>query len=321
MRIFKHSPLDAWLVAYSVAHGAALLGFALIWDSSAPGARLAMAVGLAALTTYNIIIVSHLFTHKPWFEARAANAAVSILNSITIGQSVQAYRLSHVRNHHRYNNDRAGADGETKDTSSTFSGGRDGEHLPAWRYAFIGAAQTLFGATVELIRLDRLWGLGPNEAGLRENLAAADPARRRELRQLRLDRIARAGAMVGLLLISWPFVLFCLFPALYAAFALVNVQNYFEHFGARPEERRADSVSHYGRLYNRLTFNDGHHQEHHLRPNAHWSRLPEVRRELSCVRDGARVVSPVPAILGFLDRSRTRLDRAPVPPAEGEAHG
>ncbi len=321
MRIFKHSPLDAWLAAFSLAHGAALVGFALAWDEAGLAARLAMAGGLTAMTTYNIIIVSHLFTHKPWFAAPAANAALSVLNSVTIGQSVQAYRLSHVRNHHRFNNDRAGSDGATLDRSSTFAGGRDGDHLPAWRYALLGAAHSLWNTSVELVRIDRLWGLGPNETTLHEGLSAAEPARERELRQLRLDRAGRAFATAGLLLVSWPFVLVCLVPSLYAAFALVNVQNYFEHYGANPDDRKADSVSHYGRLYNRLTFNDGHHQEHHLRPNAHWTRLPEVRADLPGPGEGARVISPVPAILGFLDRSRSRLDRIRGASAGGEANG
>jgi len=38
-----------------------------------------------------------------------------------------------------------------------------------------------------------------------------------------------------------------------------------------------DSVSHYGRFYNLVTFNDGYHQEHHLSPATHWSQMPAIR--------------------------------------------
>src|SRR5688500_6324696 len=63
---------------------------------------------LVAMTVYNIIVVSHLFTHTPWFNSPLLNRLVSMLNSVNIGQSVQAYQLTHVRNHHRYNNDLKG---------------------------------------------------------------------------------------------------------------------------------------------------------------------------------------------------------------------
>jgi fatty acid desaturase len=93
---------------------------------------------------------------------------------------------------------------------------------------------------------------------------------------------------------------------------MVNVQNYYRHYGADPEDRAADSVSHYGRLYNLLTFNDGFHQEHHLSPGSHWSRMPEVReRHRERLDTRPRIVSPVPAMVGFLHRGRPLLhDRA-----------
>ena len=92
---------------------------------------------------------------------------------------------------------------------------------------------------------------------------------------------------------------------------MVNVQNYYRHYGANPKSRSADAVSHYGQLYNVLTFNDGFHQEHHLNPGAHWSKLPAVReRHRSRLEAQPRIISPVPAMLGFLDRRRPLLHRA-----------
>ncbi|PCC73255.1 Fatty acid desaturase [Nannocystis exedens] len=40
---------------------------------------------------------------------------------------------------------------------------------------------------------------------------------------------------------------------------------------------QAAGISHYGRIYNLLWFNDGYHAEHHARPGAHWTTLPAVR--------------------------------------------
>jgi fatty acid desaturase len=58
-----------------------------------------------------------------------------------------------------------------------------------------------------------------------------------------------------------------------AAFA----ENYLEHYGADPRRFEANSVSSYGRFYNWIWFNNGYHQEHHYRPQLHWTKLPALR--------------------------------------------
>jgi fatty acid desaturase len=265
------------------------------------------------MMTYNIIVVTHLFTHTPWFQSQFLNALASMLNSINIGQSVQAYRFTHVRNHHRYNNDQQGTDGNTNDLSSTYREGFGGEHATLGRYAFLGAASTLVNVGRSLMSVTRLWRVGERERELLE-LATKDPKKQhQELRQIQLDRIAQFLGVSLFLIISWKWTLLCYLPAFYIVLALVNIQNYYEHYGATPESRYADSVSYYGRVYNLLTFNDGYHQEHHLRPQAHWTMMPIVQREHSeKLEHTQRVISPVPAILGFLHRNRPKLHRHPT---------
>lgn len=325
MKLWKNSPLDAVMLGLSLTQAAVMFLLAARWEHASAFERAGGFALLVFMMTYNIIIISHLFTHTPWFEPRVLNMLASMLNSMNIGQSAQAYQLTHVRNHHRYNNDRKGPDGHTKDTSSTFEDGKDGEHDSVWHYAFVGAAHTLRNTVRNVLAVWRLWGVGPHEQALRD-LAAKDSARRaRELRQVQLDRMAHVAALAGFVVLSWEWTLLCYVPAFYLALALVNVHNYFEHYGAAPESRYTDSVSYYGRLYNLLTFNDGHHQEHHLRPQTHWSRMPAVRREHAAALDSVeRIISPVPALLGFLDRKRPMLHRrthaaAPPPPAEEPA--
>jgi Fatty acid desaturase len=58
------------------------------------------------------------------------------------------------------------------------------------------------------------------------------------------------------------------------AMSLCSLQGRMEHRGVPGDV----GVSYYGRLYNLLCFNDGHHAEHHAYPHLHWSRLPERRR-------------------------------------------
>lgn len=157
----------------------------------------------------------------------------------------------------------------------------------------------------------RLWQVGAGETRLRALASRREPRRARELRQIQADRAAHVLSLAVFAAISWQWTLLSYLPAFFTALAMVNVQNYYRHFGANPSERAADSVSHYGRLYNLLTFNDGYHQEHHLSPSTHWSKLPAVKqRNRERLDTQPRIVSPVPAMLGFLHRTRPQLHRS-----------
>ncbi|MGW7519831.1 fatty acid desaturase family protein [Streptomyces sp. NPDC054796] len=304
--VWRNSPLDAVLVALSLAQFGATIILAASWGGAGTAARIGSFALLVFMMTYNIIIISHLFTHQPWFRSQALNGAVSMMNSASIAQSVQEYELSHVRNHHRYNNDRQAADGTTKDTSSTYRDGRDGEHAGLLRYIVGGALDSMLSLATALLSVTRLFRVGPHESALRYASRSPGP-RGVELRQVRLDRLAHFAFVCLLGVLSWQWLLMCYLPAVFLGLALVNVQNYYRHFGAEPDSRYANSVSHYGRVYNFLTFNDGYHQEHHLRPPTHWSRLPDVRSRYRTELDSVdRVISPVPAILGFLDTGRAQ---------------
>lgn len=311
MKIWKHSYLDVVMLALSVGQFVTTLFLAITWEGASALTRVAGFVLLVWMTVYNIIVVSHLFTHTPWFRSPWLNRLVSLLNSVNIGQSVQAYELTHVRNHHRYNNDQPQPDGRTQDLSSTFRDGTAGEHVSAFRYAFLGAIETLVGIARAHLAITRLWRVGTHEHDLRSLFAKSQTKREWELRQVQLDRLVHFVAFGLFLAISWKWVVFCYLPAFFLALALVNVQNYYEHYGAAPENRYANSVSYYGRLYNLLTFNDGYHQEHHLRPLAHWTQMPRVRREYGNKLERVeRIISPVPALLGVLHRNRQLLHRS-----------
>lgn len=311
MKVFKHSRWDALMLAFSVAQFVVTLLFASYWQQLPALGRAAGFAMLVFMTVYNIIVVSHLFTHAFWFNVPLWNRLVSMLNSVNIGQSVQTYQLTHVRNHHRYNNDQPGADGQTKDSSSTYRGGVGGEHVGLVRYAVIGAVESLVSISRALLSFTRLWRVGEHEVELLSLLPKSSAKRRHwESRQVQLDRMAHFFALALFLAISWQWFLLCYLPAFFIALALVNVQNYYEHYGANPESRYANSVSYYGTLYNLLTFNDGYHQEHHLRPLAHWKQMPIVSVDYGDkLNQIERITSPVPAILGILHRNRKLLHR------------
>lgn len=300
------------MLALSAAQFLTMLLLAYGWQETPAIGRVAGFALLIFMTVYNIIVVSHLFTHTPWFNSPVHNRFVSMLNSVNIGQSVQTYQLTHVRNHHRYNNDQPGVDGQTKDSSSTYRGGVGGEHVGLMRYAVVGAAETLVGIARTLLAVPRLWRVGAHEKDLLSLFAKGANKRNWEMRQVQLDRMAQFAAVVVFLAISWQWFLFCYLPAFFVALALVNVQNYYEHYGAEPENRYANSVSYYGSLYNFLAFNDGYHQEHHLRPLAHWTQMPHVTVEYSDKLKQERIVSPVPAILGIFHCKRKMLHKPRV---------
>src|SRR5260221_11605954 len=165
------------------------------------------------MTVYNIIVISHLFTHAPWFEPRVLNALVSMLNSANIGQSVQAYQLTHVRNHHRFNNDPKGPDGTTRDATSTYRDGRDGEHAPLLPYVLAGALESLVSRGKELSYATRLWSVGAGEKNLLDLASRREPRRTRELRQIQADRAAPCLTLAVFAVVSWQWTLLCYLPA------------------------------------------------------------------------------------------------------------
>lgn len=311
MKIWKNTPKDSILVALSLGQFGVTLTLAITWNTNSLPARVAGGALLTAMMTYNIIVISHLFTHVPWFVSNRLNVVMSLVNSVNIGQSVQAYQLTHVRNHHRFNNDRQGPDGTTRDTSSTYRKGKNGQHQPLMAYALGGAVDSVVGRANDVASTRRLWSVGRGEVQLLSLASRRERRRTRELRQIQADRAAHCLSLVLFATLSWQWTVMCYLPAYFAALTLVNVQNYYRHYGANPEDRAADSVSHYNRVYNLLTFNDGYHQEHHLNPGSHWSQMPAVSsRHRNRLEGQPRVVSPVPAIVGFLYRSRPLLHEA-----------
>ncbi len=69
-------------------------------------------------------------------------------------------------------------------------------------------------------------------------------------------------------------------PGYLVGLGLCAAQGYWEHAMGSP-------ISHYGRLYNWLCFNDGYHAEHHAAPGMHWTMLRQVRVEGPATSDWA----------------------------------
>jgi hypothetical protein len=87
-------------------------------------------------------------------------------------------------------------------------------------------------------------------------------------------QIAVVGSMWGIMLDRAPaFFLSVYLPGYVGGLLLCAVHGHYEHAGG--------TISHYGRLYNLLLFNDGYHVEHHANPGVSWRRLPDRRSPAS----------------------------------------
>ena len=75
-------------------------------------------------------------------------------------------------------------------------------------------------------------------------------------------------------------------PGLALGLSLCAVHGHYEHVRG--------TTSNYGRIYNWVFLNDGHHVEHHVNPGASWRRLPQLRRK------GA-TTSRYPAVFRWLE--------------------
>lgn len=256
-RVFAHSRLDSLLVLATLVQFA-VLEFAC-WTCGT--VHWGVTVALSALTLFLILTnsenVAHNFIHTPFFRSPRWNFAFGVFNSLVLGHPQTIYRLQHLQ-HHKYNNDLPDPQtGTTKDFTSTWRFGQPPkreENIVS--YALLSYFRTDYKVLWREIRRQRL------------------------LTNVVCEVLAMAAAILLLAYGNWRGLVFFYLPVWYLGTALGMAENYLEHYGATPGNRGTDSVSCYNRLYNLIWFNHGYHQEHHLRPQVHWTRMPELRELL-----------------------------------------
>jgi fatty acid desaturase len=253
---------------------------AATWESRTLAQNLLFFPLCLFLFWYNGLVASHNFVHTPWFKQNWLNRCYMVLNSVNIGLPMAHYYQEHLK-HHRYGNDRPDPQGQTKDPTSTFACGQNGQHENLLSYCALGLFRTdLSESFAEICK---------KGSGL----------------QLCCEIVACILSLAIYLVLSWQYCLWLFLPVFYCGWMLEHLENYYEHFGGTPENKYANSTSYYGRLYNALFCNEGYHQEHHLRPNVHWMHRPQTRKELKEGLDRAnRVVLKFPPVLSWLDHDR-----------------
>jgi fatty acid desaturase len=275
-RLFRHSSRDSLMVVITFCQLILTGWLAATWESRAPLYNLLFLPLCLFLFWYNALVATHNFVHTPCFESKFLNRLYAIVNSANMLTPVLHYRYIHF-NHHQYGNDRKDVQGRTQDLSSTFAHSRDDESENALSYS-----------TFSLLRDDFA-------ASFRQAKAQG------EIVQMGLEFGSCILAAVVYLLLSWKFFLYFQLPVFYVGWCLTYLSNYYEHFGATPESRYANSTSYYGRIYNLLFCNEGYHQEHHLRPQIHWTQRSSIYDAFQDDLDRVdRIVLNYPHVLGFL---------------------
>ena len=295
-RFLRYTAYDA-LPALCAAANAALLVGTFVLFPVLPWWAAALCFGAIVFCyCWNVQSISHNFIHNPFFANEWLNRAFSVLESIAIGVPQTIYYHYHM-NHHWGDNDAPGPDGTTRDWGSTYRHGKDGKPEAFWKFCLIGYFR------FELTPVFRMIG----RFG------------RRHVLLVTAESLALGIFWGGMALWNWRYFLFFYLPSYYLGWVLVYAHTYMLHYGARPGNYYANSVSSYHRLYNLLFFFNGYHQEHHWDPKAHWTRMDEVRAEIlpEMIANETRVLRG-PHITGFLEewlqrrRKPTAAENIPV---------
>jgi fatty acid desaturase len=252
-KLFAHSRLDGLLVLLAFVQFGLLVYGVLSCGSVTWGQSLGVGLLSAFLIATNYMCIGHNFVHNPFFTSRRLNMAFSAFNSLLVGAPVTLHRIHHMQ-HHKYNNDAPDPEtGTTKDYTSTWRYGRPpGQEEGFLRYALLAHFRSDFSYLLREVKRLKRWG------------------------RLALESAALLAMLAVIALLNPLGLIAFYFPLLLLGNIATHAQNYLEHHGATPGDRTTDSVSCYGRLYNLVWFNNGYHQEHHFRPQVHWSRLPQL---------------------------------------------
>lgn len=277
MRVWRYSPRDSVLILIATAQLAGMTAWAVRFETLSLTANVALFVTMSYVFYYNPIVVTHNFLHTPFFRRKWLNRAFPVLNSANLFLPQVLYKYHHLT-HHQYANDPI-RNGTTLDPSSTFRYGKDGQQEGFVSYSALGlfrdGTSQAYREAIKHGQRSQFW----------MELAAV---------------VVTAGLWIA---IDWRWFLLAFVPTFYAGWFLALLENYYEHHRAtNPDSRLADSVSYYGRWYNLMMFNEGYHQEHHLKPHLHWTRRPQVHAEWKGkFKDAGAYEARKPPLLGFLD--------------------
>jgi fatty acid desaturase len=278
MKLFAHTPKDAWPVLGALAQGALVI----IWFLTFPFAPWWVVISLgfifACCISWNVNSIAHNFVHNPYFSSDVLNRAFGWWQSVIMGFSQQFYDRVH-QHHHMGNSDRPDESGETADWVSIYRHGHEGKPESVWTYTFLSIFRDdpvrIFRELYKRRPFDAYWGV--------------------------FELLSWMALCADGFYLNWRFML-CYLPFFYLGHSLSYLNGYYMHYKANPDLPIAWGVSSSSKLYNFLWFNNGYHAEHHFRPKVHWTKMAALHEEIKDeqLRAGVMVIWP-PHALAFLD--------------------
>lgn len=195
-------------------------------------------------------LVQHNQSHVIMFRPRWANRLLELTVSTVTGTPMELYREGHARTHHPH----AGTAGDwTQPTQLRDGQAVQGQPLSLWRYLFVFAPRGWFVGCSAVRKVP---------AQMRRLVAEVSA----------MAVVAALPVLMGSPVRLLPIVLQWVLVAAFSASA--NYKHHDGYLGAdRPTDFANDTSS---LLHTSLGFNIGYHNAHHGRPNAHWTKLPDL---------------------------------------------
>lgn len=263
MRIFRNTVLDSFLILYLAI--AFVSPFAIAFLVSNPIIWILLAPFQAIFLVIVMNTSLHHHMHVPIFVSSKLNRMYEIFASMVTGIPFSGWKFFHTV-HHKYNNDFK-VNGQTKDPLSFYRYGINDQRENFWSYCIKGLLRDISGKTIK----------DPNDnCSTKFNI--------KNIAVLKPEYYAFYCFIAAIFLFNFLYG-FVYILVYVLSLILNNANSYGEHFGPVEQSNfRANSVGSYGKLYNFLCFNSGYHQEHHVRPGAHWTELPKITKTLPSKR-------------------------------------
>ena len=219
----------------------------LFWHSMATW-QIVLWVVANCFFSFSCAVIIHNTIHAPIFKSKRMNKLFQFILSFTYGHSVSAYVPGHNFSHHKYTQHMEDAIRTTK---------------MRYRINFFNQLFFFYSLSGDIVKGEFAFA-----ARMRKE-------RPEWFRQYALELGLVILSNVVLLIINWKCaLLFWIIPHQYAAWGIVGT-NYFQHDGCDENHPYNHTRNFSSKSLNFLLFNNGYHGAHHLKPNLHWSLLPE----------------------------------------------
>jgi fatty acid desaturase len=191
-------------------------------------------------------VIQHNHTHVPLFRQSTCNRMVDVALTFVSAVPQSLYRHLHVDVHHRFVN-------TPKDWTGPFY--RAGTSFPERPVPF---SQYCLTTTA------RCWRRGMPTVWRRERAA------------LVVCCLPAAVVLIGLMIASPAGAAVFLLAPWVATAVFLPATNWRQHSGCTYQSPSTSANVNFGVLHGVLAFNIGYHSAHHIRPAAHWTKLPEL---------------------------------------------